>query len=450
MEIIELGGRRAQEVYMELKQRLDGMGLLPDESFSLSNVWQPKKIIPQDAVAVCSVDYGNNEGVFLDIQLGWQDGGRFKTVPFVVGRTLYGSGAALDRMYQTAAAVTKAFRGDRGQYSNQTRKSSVDHEETSVALSYKEKDIILSALLDRREMLVGELDGTEQLLRRLVGSITEYIDLAGARPLRITDYDKAVLAIHDGEVEAFRNLYPRLPDRADELLIEAAGRAGRAGRKMTDWLLIDVKEFSKDAYLDASKKAVDTGDLDRTKYLMENMMDRVQNPDQTYYGQVILHTWRQDREMVKELVDWCPDIWIKAASPDLLYYLSALPATDHSIAETLVKKGASSGDRAWEILNRYIASGAALNAAILIRDGLKVAPDDYGAFDVCVKGGAFECAKLLIQGGFDFEGYLEWEPSHSLDRADEEIINKLTQIWKDAHQREQTGDAAPQLGGMML
>ena len=57
-------------------------------------------------------------------------------------------------------------------------------------------------------MLVGELDGTEQLLRRMVGSITEYIDLAGARPLRITDYDKAVLAIHDGEVEAFRNIYP--------------------------------------------------------------------------------------------------------------------------------------------------------------------------------------------------------------------------------------------------
>lgn len=435
---------------MELKQRLDGMGLLPDESFSLSNVWQPKKIIPQDAVAVCSVDYGNNEGVFLDIQLGWQDGGRFKTVPFVVGRTLYGSGAALDRMYQTAAAVTKAFRGDRGQYSNQTRKSSVDHEETSVALSYKEKDIILSALLDRREMLVGELDGTEQLLRRLVGSITEYIDLAGARPLRITDYDKAVLAIHDGEVEAFRNLYPRLPKRVDELLIEAAGRAGRAGRKMTDWLLIDVKEFSKDAYLDASKKAVDTGDLDRTKYLMENMMDRVQSPDPTYYGEVILHTLRQDREMVKELVDWCPDIWIKAASPDLLYYLSTPTVTGQTVAEALVKKGAPCGDRAWEILNRYISSGDALNAAILIRDGLKVASDDYGAFDVCVKGGAVECAKLLIQGGFDFEGYLEWEPSHSLDRADEEIINKLTQIWKDAHQQDQTDNSVQQLGGMTL
>ena len=35
METIELGGRTGQEVYEELKHRLEGMGYLPDEYFLL-------------------------------------------------------------------------------------------------------------------------------------------------------------------------------------------------------------------------------------------------------------------------------------------------------------------------------------------------------------------------------------------------------------------------------
>lgn len=70
---------------------------------------------------------------------------------------------------------------------------------------------------------------TEQLLRRMTGSITAYMDEVGQRPLRLSDYDKAVLAIRDGEFEAFSSLYPRVPDRADDLLIEAAGRPEEQG-----------------------------------------------------------------------------------------------------------------------------------------------------------------------------------------------------------------------------
>ena len=39
---------------------------------------------------------------------------------------------------------------------------------------------------------------TEQLLRRMTGSITAYMDEVGQRPLRLSYYDRAVLAIRDG------------------------------------------------------------------------------------------------------------------------------------------------------------------------------------------------------------------------------------------------------------
>ena len=40
METIELSGRTGQEVYEELKHRLEGMGYLPDEYFQLDADWR--------------------------------------------------------------------------------------------------------------------------------------------------------------------------------------------------------------------------------------------------------------------------------------------------------------------------------------------------------------------------------------------------------------------------
>lgn len=48
METIELGGRSGQEVYEELKHRLEGMGYLPDEYFLLDAGWKDGKVIPPE------------------------------------------------------------------------------------------------------------------------------------------------------------------------------------------------------------------------------------------------------------------------------------------------------------------------------------------------------------------------------------------------------------------
>ena len=41
------------------------------------------------------------------------------------------------------------------------------------------------------------MTNTEQLLRRMTGSITAYMDEVGARPLRMSTADRAVLAVRD-------------------------------------------------------------------------------------------------------------------------------------------------------------------------------------------------------------------------------------------------------------
>ena len=59
------GQRTAQEVFEELKHRLEGMGYLPDEYFLMDREWENGREIPKDADIFCTTDYGGNEGVYL-------------------------------------------------------------------------------------------------------------------------------------------------------------------------------------------------------------------------------------------------------------------------------------------------------------------------------------------------------------------------------------------------
>lgn len=58
------GQRVAQEVFEELKHRLESMGYLPDEYFLMDREWENGREIPKDADIFCTTDYGGNEGVY--------------------------------------------------------------------------------------------------------------------------------------------------------------------------------------------------------------------------------------------------------------------------------------------------------------------------------------------------------------------------------------------------
>ena len=196
------GQRAAEEVYQELKARLDSVGYLPDEYLLLDNRWQNGREMPRDAGFFCRTDYGGSEGIYLDVFLDWYEDGQHKTEHFMTGKTLGESGADLDRMSLISSAITKAVRGDNIVHARyMVVGAQPEPEETmSLNLSPDEQRLVAQALAEQRIRLGPQAEGEEKLLRRMTGSVTEDMDAAGLAD-RLTESDRALLAQHDGEPE---------------------------------------------------------------------------------------------------------------------------------------------------------------------------------------------------------------------------------------------------------
>ena len=152
--------------------------------------------------------------------------------------------------------------------------------------------------------------------------------------------------------------------------------------------------------------------------------------------------------MCSALVDWSPAEWIESASPDLIYYVAVQSTKNYPLLDDLARKGAPCGDRARDILLYLISGKDTWVLPTLLQSGLKIERDDYGEFDVCVQGEATHCAKLLLDRGFDFEGYLAWTSARSDDYPNEGIVTELTEYWQSLHPQEQAAvpEEAPAQG----
>ena len=433
--------RSAEEVFEELRQRLEGIGMLPDEYFDLNMQWWRGKEIPRGADVFCTTDYGESEGIYVDVYLKWYDEQekQIVTKSFITGKTLGRTGADLDRMFLVASAITKAIHGERGQY---VRYKQLGQEEPTesmlISLSPMERKLFVEALVDRRKKLIGEMDGTEQLLRRMVGSITDFIDKAGGRPLHMSDFDKAALAVRDGEMEAFKELYPKAIDRVGELLIDAAGHAGTTGRKMTDLLLANVKQFDYVFYLAANKKAAEIGDVTRVKYMMENAMDRAEGATASYYGRVIEYAQLHNPRVAEELIRWCPASWIAAASPNLM--VNAIRNRNYRSIRDLVNKGLNTAAAQEHIFQTAYTSGDRDMADFLVSVNMKINMEGYGVLNTCITYDDSKTAIKLLDMGMDFDGFLEWANNHYVDRKSEAFA-AVREHWNASHPQEKNDPA---------
>lgn len=90
------GQPSALDVFMELKYRLESMGCLPDEYFMINIDWEKGREIPKGADIFCTTDYGESEGVYVDVYLKWHDDGKPVTKSFITGKTLGENGNDLD------------------------------------------------------------------------------------------------------------------------------------------------------------------------------------------------------------------------------------------------------------------------------------------------------------------------------------------------------------------
>ena len=453
METIELGGRTGQEVYEELKHRLEGMGYLPDEYFLLDDVWEDGKVVPRDADLFCTTDYGDSEGIYLDVRLIWYgEDGKPVIKTFATGKTLGESGSDMDRMFLISSAITKAFHGEHGAYARfQRLEDGTKAEGVVLHLSPKERRILMDALLEQRIRQEAQMTSTEQLLRRMTGSITAYMDEVGARPQHMSTADRAVLAVRDGELYAFSSLALQVtkPEERCSLLVESAGRPGAVGRRMAKLMLGAKTPYPEDVWLDACKRAVDTGDLQRVQTMLDRTMDKVANPSPSLPGEVLQYAYLQNPAMGSELIRRAAPEQVAAAPSKLL--CAAAYARDLPMLTELLQKGLQPGDHAAPLLLPLLTAYDGQRVAHLLKDSLRVRPEDYDAMNVCLREHAPEAAEALLGQGMKLDGYLAWaaERGTMLDNRAREILEELKIQQDQAHSVQQQG-SGPVLGGLSL
>ena len=453
METIELSGRTGQEVYKELKHRLEGMGYLPDEYFLLDDVWGDGKVVPRDADLFCTTDYGASEGIYLDVRLIWYgEDGKPVIKTFATGKTLGESSSDMDRMFLISSAITKAFHGEHGAYARLQRlEDGTEADGAVLHLSPKEKRVLMDALVEQRMRQEAQMTNTEQLLRRMAGSITAYMDEVGARPLRMSTADRAVLAVRDGELYAFSSLALQvmLPEEYGRLLTAAAGRPGAVGRRMTKLMLGRKAPYPEDVWLDACKRAVDTGDLQRVQMMLDRTMDKVDNPSPSLPGEVLQYAYLQNPAMGSELIRRAAPEQVAAAPSKLL--CAAAYARDLPMLTELLRKGLQPGDHAAPLLLPLLTAYDGQRVAHLLKDSLRVRPEDYDAMNVCLREHASSAAEALLGQGMKLDGYLAWaaERGTMLDNRAREILEELKIQQDQAHSVQQQG-SGPVLGGLSL
>jgi hypothetical protein len=404
-----------QEVFAELKNRLETVGYLPDEYFMLADRWENGKPWPKDGDIFCTVDYGGSEGIYLDVYLKYQDeNGKMRRDGFITGKTLGESDADMDRMFLVASAVTKAFHS----YGFHSRYiavggETVPEESVVVHLNPEERRIVTDGLLEERARLKAEnesFDVSERLLRRIIGSITEYVRVVGDRPSRLDDCDRASLAVADGDVEAFRDAFRKVPHRYGELLEQAAARPDAAGREMSDMLCADAAGFSYDIYLRVCKAAVNSGDTERVLSLLRRAPGCAVDLKPEFYGDVILHALAYDEKhggnkthIALAIIEQCSPKQLRGANPYLLQLAVALD--DRKPVNALLDKDFPVTNEPAGLIYAAAMKRDAWLTERLIRAGADVNAQNYAALFAAMNSGDTATGILLLKLGADFDGF---------------------------------------------
>ncbi len=443
----------AQEVFEELKHRLEGMGYLPDEYFLMDDHWRDGREIPKDADIFCTTDYGASEGVYLDVYLKWYDESQKRSITqkLATGKTLGENGNDLDRMFLTASAITKAFHGDHATHARHMKIGGVEEDTggTVVHLSQQEQKAVIEALMEQRERQEQAMGQTEQLLRRMTGSITEYVNTVGMRPLRMSDFDKAILAIQDGEMSAFQVLCPKvLTEHADDLLTAAAGRPGNVGARMMALVLANDVRFSEEIYRTACQNAVDISDANRVHLLLAAADHYVPQLSPSFHGEIASYAHSDHCYIAKEIIKRCGEEQIAAAPSRLLEQFAA--DEDFRTLSALVEKGISGGPNAWRTLHMLTCQKQdCWIAEELLEKRMWVDTSDYNALPACVQNDAVEVCRLLLDGGMDFDQYRQWAQTRPC-AGHEETLRALEDHWSEMQAEMEQTAPAQENGGMVL
>lgn len=109
-----VGRKKAVDVFAELESALKEANLLPDEYFRLDDKFEDEnRLIPDLRDVVCYANWGESEGIYLDVYLcGYDDvTDKYQRFHFATGKTLREDSYAFDRMQYIAGYIYKLFEG---------------------------------------------------------------------------------------------------------------------------------------------------------------------------------------------------------------------------------------------------------------------------------------------------------------------------------------------------
>lgn len=436
-KLVYAGQRPAQEVFHELRYRLKSTGYMPDEYFLMDNKWENGVPYPEDAVLSYDVNYGASEGIYLDITIHYTDeqGNRIKN-HFATGKTLSESASDLDRMFLIASACTKAFHTD-GLHARYMMLGKEPQPESMVLhLSEAEREFVIDSLIDVRSWMQADnkpVDPAEQLLRRIIGSITEYMEAVGERPRNISSYDYAVLSVRDSNIKGFLKVYQEIAcEEIGDLLVHAAARPGRIGKEMTELLLAGAKDIPCETYMAACKCAVNICDLDRAVLLFEKADNCVKNLDVSMYASVIEHALYSNEKrgntenIALALIKKCTPEQISAANPYLLE--NAIVFNKVYVAYELIKKGMPHDP---DKVMFDVARSRNTQTFYMLRREMGENLQYSGALRFCMRWNNLDAAIFLLRNGVGFEKFRDAPETKALNNDQIAFLSSLTHYWEE-------------------
>ena len=229
--------------------------------------------------------------------------------------------------------------------------------------------------------------------------------------------------------------------------MEAAGRPGAVGRKMTELLMRDRCNIDYAAYCNACKRAIDINDPEKVLSMMVRAQASVPQLEPSFFGEMASYAHSDHRFIAKEIIKRCGEEQI-AAAPSFLLEQFAMDK-DFRTLSALVEKGISGGGSSARTLHMLTYEGRdSWIAEELLEKRMWVDANDYSALHACVQNDAVEVCRLLLDGGMDFDQYRQWAQTRPC-AGHEETLQALADHWSEM-QAEVEQEPAQENGGMTL
>ena len=250
----------------------------------------------------------------------------------------------------------------------------------------------------------------------------------------MNEFYKAVLAIRDGELEAFKTLLPNLQDRADELFIKTAERPGIVGRKMTMLMLDKQPTFSQGIYRAACLLAIDIADSEKTLFLLEQAQSHVTDLPVQFYGDIAECAYMDHPHIAAQIIDCCTPEQMDAVPADLLY--KAMVQNDYRFAYKLAEKGICADDSIQEIAGYCARNAQNWDIESLLQRGMQISAENYAAMRILVEHGWTESGQILLDRGMDFDAFTQWAAENHIDLSGHDSFEQLDAHWAGIQEQD--------------